>query len=276
MSFLIAHRGHSAKAPENTVAAFRAAADAGFQWIETDADMLADGTIVLIHDSSFKRTGKVAARVSASQIEDLAEIDVGRWFSQSFADTRVPTLRDLVDLMNSTGLNVNLELKLTDPNPERIGTYIHAVTRELERVEPRGDKPRVIVSSFNHPLLATLHLAVPRLRLACLFERSRFTLTSRHSGWREIAHSTGATYVHPHHRELNERIVEWIHSEGLEINTWTVNNPGRAAELAGWGVDGICTDGPKGLTPNDAPAALRHTPATRPETHQSGSAKTHP
>ncbi|WP_165001003.1 MULTISPECIES: glycerophosphodiester phosphodiesterase family protein [Micrococcaceae] len=276
MSFLIAHRGHSEKAPENTMAAFRAAADAGFQWVETDADMLVDGTIVLIHDSSFKRTGKVATRVSESQIEDLAEIDVGRWFSPNFADTRVPTLRDLVDLMNNTGLNMNLELKLTDPSPERVDTYIHAIARELERVKPRDEEPRVIVSSFNHPLLTALHLVAPRLRLACLFERNRFTLTNRHSGWREIAHSIGATYVHPHHRELNEHIVGLIHAEGLEINTWTVNNPGRAAELAGWGVDGICTDGPKGLTPIEAPAALRHAPAARPEPHQSGSAKAHP
>lgn len=264
VSFLIAHRGYSAKAPENTLPAFQAAADAGFTWVETDADMLADGTVVLVHDSSFKRTGGNPARVSRSRLEDLTDLDVGGWFGSDFIGTRVPTLHDLVDLMNGTGLSVNLELKLSDPTAERVETYVRAVARELKRITAAPGDQRVIVSSFNHRILAAFHLVEPGIDLACLFERSRFAPLNRHSVWRDAAYATGATYVHPHHRELTERIVQRIHEEGLEINTWTVNSPRRAATLASWGVQGICTDGPRGLTPSDAPTSLAQgTPARR-------------
>lgn len=273
VSFLIAHRGHSSKAPENTMAAFESAVDAGFTWIETDADMLEDGTVVLVHDASFRRTGRTSARVSTSTSEDLPGIDVGRWFSARYANSRVPTLANLVDLMNQTGLSANVELKLSDPTPERIDDYIDTLIRGLKRLDPESLRNRVIISSFNHRLLAALHLAAPQLRLGCLFERSRFAPLKRHSVWRNAAWATGAEFIHPHHRELTRKIVTLIRAEGFGVNTWTVNNPRRAARLARWGVGGICTDGPKGMTPQDAPSSLRSDGST-PLRRTSGGATT--
>jgi len=253
VSFLIAHRGHSAKAPENTLVAFRAAEEAGFSWVETDADLLADGTVVLIHDPTFKRTAHARDRVSHVVASDLDSLDAGSWFSEEFFNVRVPRLDALVDLMIETGLNANIELKLTDPTPDRVETYISAIGQSLQRLPAEGRSGRVIISSFNHQLLAAFHIQLPEFPTACLFERGRFAPFNRHSVWRDAARFTGASFVHPHHRELTADIVRKIYEEGLRVNTWTVNSAERAAQLASWGVEGICTDGPESLTPETAP-----------------------
>lgn len=239
--------------------AFRAAEKAGFPWVETDADLLGDGTVVLIHDPTFKRTTRNPERVSEAVASDLETLDAGSWFSEEFLNVRIPRLDELVGLMLDTNLNVNIELKLTDPSPERIEEYLTAMGRSLRRLPAAERGTRIIISSFNHQLLAAFHIRLPEFPVACLFERGRFAPFNRHSVWRDAARSTGATFVHPGHRELTADIVRKIHDEGLRVNTWTVNDPARAAQLAEWGVEGICTDGPAGLTPETAPRVLTDT-----------------
>lgn len=242
MSFLIAHRGHSARAPENTMAAFRAAADAGFGWIETDVDLLGDGTAVLIHDATLERTTDAVGPVAELIRTDLAGIDAGSWFSSAHAGQRVPQLGELIELAEVRGLNLNLELKLSDPTPRRTTRFLEAVAGQLERLTPERE---VIVSSFDHELLAAFHRAAPGYATACLFEPLQMAPWSRRSVWREAVRSTGATWVHPHHRDLNRATVRMLHAEGLGVNTWTVNDRGRSRKLAAWGVRGMCTDGPE-------------------------------
>ncbi len=236
--------------------AFRAAERAGFPWVETDADLLGDGTVVLIHDPTFKRTARSPERVSEAVASDLETLDAGSWFSEEYLNVRVPRLDELVGLMLDTDLNVNIELKLTDPTPERMEEYLTGLGRSLRRLPAAERGERIIISSFNHQLLAACHIRLPEFPVACLFERGRFAPFNRHSVWREAARSTGATFVHPGHRELTADIVRKIHEEGLRVNTWTVNDPARAAQLASWGVEGICTDGPSGLTPGTAPESI--------------------
>ena len=93
---VLAHRGLPSAAPENTMAAFRAAADAGASWIETDVDLLADGTPVLIHDTALERTTDRGGSIYGLRAADLEHIDAGRWFGPDFVGERLPTLEAFV------------------------------------------------------------------------------------------------------------------------------------------------------------------------------------
>lgn len=238
MALLIAHRGRSAVAPENTMAAFEAAVAAGFPWVETDVDLLADGTPVLLHDATLDRTTDGTGPVHELRAPDLARHDAGSHFSPTYADQRIPRLSELVDLANRTGLCLNLELKLSEATPARQAEYVDAVMHQVHRL--RTD---LILSSFDHELLALFHRTDPRIATAPLFHMGRARV------WREIARQTGARFLHPHHAEITRGFVAEIREAGLRVNTWTVNSPGRARKLAEYGVHGICTDGAPELTP---------------------------
>lgn len=233
---LIAHRGLSSRAPENTMAAYRAALDAGFDWIETDVDILGDGTPVLIHDTSLERTTNRTGRYYDLSVEDLDGIDAGGWYSPSFAGEPLPRLADLIDLMNETGLNANIELKSNEQGAQRSLQLRDAVAAELERLDPAR---QVIVSSFNHVLLAKFKEAAPQWEVACLYET-----VALYDDWRSMLELVGATYIHPEDSYLNERTVAAFKEAGFGINVWTVNRADRANQLFNWGVDGVISDVP--------------------------------
>ncbi|HUG13728.1 MAG TPA: glycerophosphodiester phosphodiesterase family protein, partial [Thermomicrobiales bacterium] len=154
---MIAHRGASAMAPENTLEAFRVAVEAGADMIETDAHLAHDGSIVLIHDAELGRTTNCAGSVSATGMADLRACDAGYWFA--FGETRghpyrglglrVPTLDDAFELLESLGCAtlVNVEIKNLpgeigfDPSERLAATLV-------DRLRALGAIERVIVSSF--------------------------------------------------------------------------------------------------------------------------------
>ena len=111
MDKIIAHRGASAVAPENTLAAFRKAAELGCKWLEFDVRMLGDGTVVVIHDARFDRTSDTSLAMKDAKSSDLDRIDAGGWFSATFAGERVPTFAQTLALMLDLGLSGNVELK---------------------------------------------------------------------------------------------------------------------------------------------------------------------
>ncbi len=229
---VIAHRGMSSLAPENTLAAFRLCADHGVRWFEFDCDVLADGTVVVIHDATLDRTTDHKGEVHALTLADLDDVDAGSWFDPRFAGEPVPTLRQVVDLMNEAGLDANLELKHTRGVPG--GPLLAGVARELERLHP--DR-QLLVSSFDPLLLAGFRRLAPHWPLACLYEHHRFT-----GIWRSVASLLGAVAIHPGDLGLEAGHVRQFTDAGLAVNVWTVNSVDRAAELFGWGVGAVFTD----------------------------------
>ena len=108
---IFAHRGLNRVAPENSLAAFEKTADAGLTWIETDVDILGDGTPIVIHDTSLDRTTNRSGSYYGLEKADLASIDAGSWCSPEFAGQPLPTLEQLIELLNRRGLNANIEIK---------------------------------------------------------------------------------------------------------------------------------------------------------------------
>ncbi|MDO5035201.1 MAG: glycerophosphoryl diester phosphodiesterase [Actinomycetaceae bacterium] len=230
---IYAHRGASAIAPENTMAAFKKAVEFGATWIETDVDIIGDGTPILIHDSTLDRTTNKSGSYYDLKVEDLDDIDAGSWFSPEFAGERIPTLRELVAFMNETGLNANIELKSNEAGAKMSLELVDAVLRELEAL----DGPQVIISSFNHVLLKILKDKAPQYRVGALFVAENLW-----DDWRSMLELVGADYIHPDDSTLTRAQVKAFREAGYGVNVWTVNSPARANELFNWGVTGIFTD----------------------------------
>lgn len=223
--FIWAHRGASGSAPENTLAAFRAAEEAGADGIELDVHLSREGVPVVIHDDSVDRTTDGRGAVRRLSLRELRSLDAGHWFSPAFAGERIPTLEEVLRWAGER-LRLNIEVKSS-----RAG---EAVLAEIEAF-PRA---RVLLSSFDHELLEHLRLLAPDLPLAFLCD-SRF--------WRRPlrrATDCGAESFHPRADRVCRAMTIACRRCGLEVFPWTVNEMSRLRSLRRLGVDGIFTDDP--------------------------------
>ncbi|MCI5825610.1 MAG: glycerophosphoryl diester phosphodiesterase [Arcanobacterium sp.] len=230
----IAHRGLNTLAPENTLSAFRLAAEHGLKWIETDVDILGDGTPVIIHDTLLDRTTNRSGYFYDLTAADLPSIDAGSWFSRSYKGEPMPTLHQLVDLMNETGLNANIELKSNERGKATSLQLVENTLSELDRLSPERE---VIISSFNHLLLHHVHEARPDIAIGALFVADNLW-----PDWRSLLELVGATYIHPENTGLTPEKVAAFRDAGFGVNVWTVNSKARANELFNWGATGVFTD----------------------------------
>ncbi|MDN5963795.1 MAG: glycerophosphoryl diester phosphodiesterase [Actinomyces sp.] len=231
---VFAHRGLNRVAPENTLAAFRRAAGSGVRWIETDIDILADGTPVVIHDTLVDRTTDHSGSIYELTVEDLPSISNGAWFSEEFAAERIPTLSELVGLANEVGLDMNIELKTNQQGKERSLLLIDGL---IEALQDLSSEREVLISSFSPLLLAELDRRDTGLRLAWLC-----TPAMMGQEWRSTLEMCGCQVVHPDYHGLTRARVQDLREAGYDVNAWTVNDLGLANELVNWGCTGIITD----------------------------------
>lgn len=250
---VIAHRGASAIAPENTLLAFRLAIEAGAEMIETDAHLARDGEIVLIHDADLRRTTNCNGSVADLHLAELSACDAGYWFTprgerrHAFRGLglAVPRLDDLLDLVRSLEptvfINVEIKNLPSEIDYDPTNRLARALVKSLDGANAAFN---VLVSSFNPDAIDRVKELSPSLRTAYLCG-PRADLHARTA----YAHARGHDAIHPHHSSLGRgerarRIVDVMHGAGLEVNVWTVNEPQRMLELATAGVDGIITDDP--------------------------------
>ncbi|MBD3689318.1 glycerophosphoryl diester phosphodiesterase [Nanchangia anserum] len=234
---VIGHRGACAHAPENTLAAFRLAAEM-CGWAELDVDLLADGTVVVCHDRTLERTTTGSGRVEEATWDDVAGLDAGGWFDPRFAGEPLARLSDVIDLANEVGLSINVELKSPLGGAEIARRLVAATAAQLRRLDPGCD---VIVSSFNH-LMLPLMAAEGEWPLACLFEAGQLG-----EDWRTRAELAGARILHPCLPDVTAGLVTEMRAAGYRVNVWTVNDPEDARALARMGVDGIITNDPEAI-----------------------------
>lgn len=228
---LIAHRGASADAPENTLAAFEIAARLGARWVELDAMLCGDGTPVVIHDETLKRTTGIAGEVSRKTVEDLRTLDAGSWFGPAFAGARIPTLEEAVMTIARLGLGANVEIKPAEGFERETG---ETVARFLTGNWPASLAPPV-VSSFSREALLAAHAAAPAHDYAPLFSK----LTE---GWAERIVEVGGAALHCSARHLTKPQAAAIHESGAALRCYTVNDTKTAQKLFDWGVTSIFSD----------------------------------
>ncbi|WP_458525027.1 glycerophosphoryl diester phosphodiesterase [Onishia taeanensis] len=233
---LIGHRGLSAAAPENTLAAVRAAHDAGIDWVELDVQLLADGTPVIWHDATLKRCSNGRGRLARLTLAEARHLDVGGWFSPAFAGERMATLTEMLTLIDSLGMGLNLELKLArgrDPVALAEATVPQAMAALPAE--------RLLVSSFSGPTLAAARAVEPdpaRLRLGRLYDRVPH-------GWETQARRLHAFSVHGDWTRLTRARAQAIKAAGYRLICYTANAPEAFAPCWQWGVDAAISDDPR-------------------------------
>ena len=228
-----AHRGASRAAPENTLAAFRLAAELGADGIELDAQRCATGEVVVLHDESLGRTTGYPALLAETPLSKLRTLDAGTRFSEQFRGERVPLLSEVLSETPRT-LLVNVELKCDRTDDRGLTAAAVAVVREQRAEE------RVLFSSFNPICLWRARLLAPRVPRALLFERdSSFAL--RHA---LAAPALGAVALHPEDVLATAAAVRTWRRRGYRVAPWTVDDPVRAQALHEAGATGIITNVP--------------------------------
>lgn len=231
---LFAHRGASADAPENTLAAFRLAADENADGIELDAKLSADGQVVVIHDQSVDRTTDGHGRVGQLTLAQLKELDAGSSFSPGFAGERIPTLDEVFEAMGGQMI-INVELtnyaSPLDSLPERV----------VELVRRHNLVERVFFSSFHPFNLLRVRRLLPQAVVGML------AMSGSAGGWARsfVGNWIAPQCVHPHYNDVNRSFIERQHRVGRRVHVWTVNEPAEMVCLFRLQVDGIFTDRPR-------------------------------
>ncbi|KXS39480.1 MAG: hypothetical protein AWU55_462 [Halomonadaceae bacterium T82-2] len=236
---VMAHRGLSAHAPENTLAAVRAAHAAGCRWVELDVQLLGDGTPVIWHDAGIKRCTGERGRLAGLSLATARRLDVGGWFSAEFNGERMATLEAMLDLIVSLELGLNLEFKVNrgrDP-----AALVDAVLPPVERCLPPS---RWLASSFDRRALHALRRHRPdphQLRLGLIAKRLP-------RSWREDIRALDAFSLHLDWRRLREQQARAVAASPCRLVAYTVNDPHVARRLYAWGADSLISDDPKKLT----------------------------
>lgn len=262
---VIAHRGFSQQAPENTLPAFRLALAARADLVELDYHLSQDGVPVVIHDGTLDRTTDATNRWSGTNIAvrlrsagELATLDAGRWFAPSFAGTRVPTLAQAVEMIQAGGMTL-IERKAGDAD---------ALVRLLRERNWLGS---LVVQSFDWAFIREAHQLAPELLLGALgppSTRDGRKLTDDEKALSPVfiaeVQAFGASVV-VWNRQVSAAAIAHAHERGLRVWVYTINDPAEAAALVKLGVDGIITDNPAAIRArlHPEPDGARMLPAAR-------------
>jgi glycerophosphoryl diester phosphodiesterase len=245
---VIAHRGASAQAPENTLAAVDKAAERGVAWVENDVQRTRDGELVVLHDDSLQRTtdveevfpGRATWKVKDFTAAEIARLDAGSWFGAAYAGARVPTLRQYVHRVDLHHQKLLLEIKNPELHPGIERQTLKLLSNEgwLDR-RHLGD--RLIVQSFSADSVRTVHDLKPGVKTGFLGTPSVADLP---------AYAAFTDQINPSYGSVSAGYVSAVqaftgpHGRPLEVFTWTVDDATTARQVSGYGVDGIITNKP--------------------------------
>lgn len=223
-----AHRGDSANAPENTLAAFARALGLAVPSIELDVHPAKDGTLMVIHDDSVDRTTYGFGCVFDMTVEELRRLDVGAKFGPAFAGERIPLLREVLRMVAPTHTQLNIEIKSSPAG----ANVPRTVTRLLRRF---GKQREYIVSSVDLPCLLQVRAIDPEISLALIGNGPEILTHARQHA---------LPWIHCNHRTVNKELVAQAHGQGIRVNVWTVDDPQTLPFWRSVGVDKICTNRP--------------------------------
>ena len=231
MTWNIAHRGFSGNYPENTLLAFQKGMEAGADGFELDIHLTKDGEMVVIHDETIDRTTNGTGFIKDYTYEELQPFDASAGFAGKYGINRIPTLRQYFELIQGNGKITNIELK------NSIIWYDGMEEKAIALVKEFGMEDQVIFSSFNHCSMEKCKRLAPEIPCGLLVD-----------SWLirpgEYTKSRGMEYYHPHYLSLDPATVEEIHSHGIGIHTWTVNEEKDIRRMLDLGVHAIITNYP--------------------------------
>ena len=229
---VIAHRGDKVHAPENTLAAFKLAAEKGADAVEFDVKLTTDGQVIVLHDQTVDRTTNGTGNVAQLPLAALRDLDAGAWFSGQFRGEKIPTLDEVFE---TVGKRIHMNVELTNystPNDA-------LVQKVVELVKKHGLESRVLFSSFLARNLRKARLLLPEVPRGLLTLSGLLGYWGRTFGWRG-----DYAALHPYLTDVSAGLVYRVHAAGKRLNVWTVNTEADLKRMVGLGVDGIITDDP--------------------------------
>jgi glycerophosphoryl diester phosphodiesterase len=227
---IVAHRGGSAYAPENTLAAFKKAIQMGFKALELDVQLTRDKEVVVFHDEIVDRATNSSGLIRRYKLRELKQLDAGFWFGRGFKGEKIPSLQEVIDLTKGKA-NLLIELK------NEFFSYPGLEARVVELLKKNDLVQDAIVTSFNEESIFKMGMRFPGIKLGLLI--------------RDLPKDLGVlkylTYLHavlPPVDKVNKRFVEQAHLQGLKVYGWTANKLAGIRRLIRLGVDGIISDYP--------------------------------
>lgn len=224
---IIAHRGDKACAPENTLAAFKLAAEKGADAVEFDVQLTADGQVIVIHDPILDRTTNGTGKVSQAPLAALRDLDAGAWFSEKYRGERIPTLDEVFETVGKH-LYMNVELKNYSTPCDTL------VFQVVELIRKHGVQGRTLFSSFLPHNLRKARFLLPGVPRGLLTMRGKWGSWGRAFGWRGDFFA-----LHPNFVDVNPGLVDRVHAAGKRVHVYTVNTEGDIRKMIGLGVDAI-------------------------------------
>ncbi|MFL2595780.1 MAG: glycerophosphodiester phosphodiesterase [Flavobacteriaceae bacterium] len=217
------HRGAMGHAPENTALSVQKALAFGVDGIEIDVFRCQSSEIVVFHDKTLDKLTNGSGKVEEKTLQQLTALQV-------MGSEPIPTLDKIINIINgSTRLNIELKGKNTAEG------VIHIMKKAIESGRWKADQ--LFVSSFDWDELREFKKNTSEFGIAILTEKNPLDAIP-------VARELNAFAINPNHSHLTQETINYIHSEGFEIHTWTVNEKNRIEELISWGVDAIITDFP--------------------------------
>jgi glycerophosphoryl diester phosphodiesterase len=230
---IFAHRGASAYAPENTLAAFELAIRQGAHAIELDTKLTADGHVVVIHDLTVDRTTEGSGRVSDLALVELQELDAGYHYDETFRGERIPALEQVFETIGKKIL-VNIEIANYGSPLDDLPTKICGLVKKHELAK------QVLFSSFNPLALRRAHQLLPEIPLGLLAHSGFVGVLARSSIGRWVPYQA----LHPHKDNVTLPLIKRLKKRGQRVHAYTVNLVDDMLRLFNWGIDGIFTDDP--------------------------------
>jgi len=222
---VVAHRGASGFAPENTLAAFSKAINMGADYVELDVQFTLDEKVVVIHDPTLERTTNFVGNVSDFTLTELQKADAGSWFSEDFSNEKVPTLEQVLDLVSGR-LQLNVEIKNREEYSTIVDKVIHILKKNLFH--------DVFISSFSRDIIELVKEIDQSIQTGYLFEHK--LLKHIYEGnWEFLCAS---------HLLVNREFFNKAREYGKRLFVWTVNKNHEMEKMIELGVDGIITNYP--------------------------------
>jgi glycerophosphoryl diester phosphodiesterase len=236
---IIAHRGTSADAPENTLIAFKKAIEIGADGIEFDIRLSKDQIPMVIHDGNLKRTGNLDVKVKDLTAEELQKIDVGKWFSDEFSGETVPTLAQVFDLFKDNEMRLYVELKCKKKNYKE---YAKAVAEVIEKYDLLD---RIVVLSFEHAALVEIKKYLPNVKTGALFSPKLLSFFRIRRKFIKTAKEIEADEVAPHYSMVTRGTVENGLNHNIKTVVWTANKVNFLEKAIKIGLFAVMTNHPQ-------------------------------
>ncbi len=230
---VIAHRGASNYAPENTLAAFELSSRQGADGVELDVKLSADGHVIIIHDSTVDRTTDGTGKVAEFSLDALRELDAGVCFDETFRGEKIPLLDEVFESLGKK-LFINVELTNYSTPFDKLPDKVAQVVKRHNMTE------RVLFSSFNPLTLYRIHRLLPNSPIGLLMFKGNLGKLGRVV----FGNLLPVASLHPHFEDTTSKLIKDAHNKAMRVYPYTVNQAEDIQHMFKKGVDGIITDDP--------------------------------